>query len=114
MTNDEGEVWKVAAMQSPAHNLASLSAPPSTLVFGLPSSVLLRDFLQERWKGLLPILWGRQLKQERLDELIYLALMNADHLPDENVSSPMSDFYARAGVSTTADQPPTTDGGGAR
>jgi len=113
-TNDEGEVWEVAAMQSPAHNLASLSAPSSTLVFGLPSSVLLRDFLQERWKGLLPILWGRQLKQERLDELIYLALMNADHLPDQNVSSPMSDFYSRPGVSTTADQPPATDGGGAR
>ena len=45
-------------------------------------NLLLRDFLQERWKGLTPILWGRQLKQERLDELIYLSLMNVDHLPD--------------------------------
>ena len=35
-------------------------------------NLLLRDFLQERWKGVTPILWGRQLKQERLDELIYL------------------------------------------
>lgn len=45
------------------------------------TNVAFRDFLQERWKGLLPILWGQQLRQERLDELIYLSLLNADHLP---------------------------------
>ncbi len=33
-------------------------------------NLLLRDFLQERWKGLVPVLWGRQLKQERLNQLI--------------------------------------------
>lgn len=53
---------------------------------GNPNS-LLRDFLQERWSGLLPILWGRQLKQERLNELLYLSLMNADHLPDDSMVS---------------------------
>ena len=45
------------------------------------TNVALRDFLQERWKGLLPILWGQQLRQELLDELIYLSILNADHLP---------------------------------
>lgn len=50
------------------------------------SNVALRDFLQERWKGLMPILWGPQLKQERLDELIYLNVLNADHLPGETAS----------------------------
>lgn len=50
------------------------------------TNVALRDFLQERWKGLMPILWGPQLKQERLDELIYLTVMNADHLPGEKAS----------------------------
>jgi glycerol-3-phosphate dehydrogenase len=45
------------------------------------SNVAIRDYLQERWKGLLPILWGQQLRQERLDELIYLNILNADHLP---------------------------------
>lgn len=50
------------------------------------TNVALRDFLQERWKGLLPILWGPQLKQERLDELIYLSVLNADHLPGEEAS----------------------------
>ncbi|HNU05004.1 MAG TPA: hypothetical protein PKL67_12715, partial [Anaerolineae bacterium] len=56
-------------------------------------NLLLRDFLQERWKGVAPILWGRQLKQERLDELIYLNVMNADHLPDDQLASAMTDFY---------------------
>ncbi len=60
---------------------------------GLNPNLLLRDFLQERWKGLTPILWGPQLKQERLDELIYLSLMNVDHLPDEELTSPMTEFY---------------------
>jgi glycerol-3-phosphate dehydrogenase len=69
----------------------------------------LRDFLQERWKGLLPILWGRQLKQERLDELIYLALMNADHLPDESAVSAMTEFYNRPGIQATADSEARND-----
>ena len=50
------------------------------------TNVGLRDFLQERWKGLRPILWGSQLKQERLDELIYLSVLNADHLPGDKAS----------------------------
>ena len=50
------------------------------------TNVALRDFLQERWKGLMPILWGSQLKQERLDELMYLHVLNADHLPGETAS----------------------------
>ena len=36
---------------------------------------------------------GRQLKQERLDELIYLDLMNVNHLPDADLTSPVTDFY---------------------
>lgn len=45
------------------------------------TNLALRDFLQERWKGILPVLWGQQMRQERLDELIYLDLLNIDHLP---------------------------------
>ncbi len=104
------EDWEVAHLQSPAHN--SRSAPIANRQSPIPSpqspflspaidrrspvsnpNLLLRDFLQERWKGVLPVLWGRQLKQERLDELIYLSLMNADHLPDEGAESPLTGFY---------------------
>ena len=56
-------------------------------------NLLLRDFLQERWKGVAPILWGQQLRQERLDELIYLSILNADHLPVDDEESPLSSFY---------------------
>lgn len=34
----------------------------------------------------MPILWGDQLKQERLDELMYLSVLNADHLPGPTAS----------------------------
>lgn len=90
-----GDRWQVAHLQSPAHNIAS---PASAPVGGRPSqlanpNLLLHDFLQERWKGLTPILWGQQLKQERLDELIYLHLMNADHLPTDGQTSPLSEFW---------------------
>jgi len=60
------------------------------------TNLAIRDFLQERWKGLLPILWGQQLRQEKLDELIYLGILNADHLPG-SVSGRLSpELYAPA------------------
>lgn len=88
-----GSAWEVAYLQSPAHNpiFAAEANVPAMPAFD--ANLLLRDFLQERWKGLTPILWGQQLKQERLDELIYLSLLNAEHLPDEGATSPLSDFY---------------------
>lgn len=101
MIDDESDTarWDTAFLQSPGHNLetdqttgdeARISAESPT-VFN--PNLLLRDFLQERWKGVTPILWGRQLKQERLDELIYLSLMNVDHLPDDELASPVTEFY---------------------
>ncbi|MDM8532073.1 anaerobic glycerol-3-phosphate dehydrogenase subunit GlpA [Anaerolineales bacterium HSG25] len=41
------------------------------------------DFLQERWKGIKPVLWGQQLRQMKLDEGIYLGLLGLDKLPPE-------------------------------
>lgn len=41
------------------------------------------DFLQERWKGITPILWGQQLRQVQLDEGIYMGLLGLDKLPGE-------------------------------
>jgi glycerol-3-phosphate dehydrogenase len=88
--------WDVAYMQSPAHNIQPAALPKSPIANRQSTTVanlLLRDFLQARWRGLTPILWGQQLKQERLDELIYLSLMNADHLPDDGGQSPLTEFW---------------------
>ena len=41
----------------------------------------LLDFLQERWKGVHPILYGDQLRQARLDDWIYQGLLDVEHLP---------------------------------
>jgi len=84
--------WDVAHMQSPKHATAAAGAGQATRRFDNPN-LLLRDFLQERWRGLTPILWGQQLKQERLDELIYLSIMNVDHLPGDNDVSPLTEFW---------------------
>lgn len=87
--------WDVAYLQSPQHNAELARHAPATPSQGAAfnPNLLLRDFLQERWKGVTPILWGAQMKQERLDELIYLSLLNADHLPDDGAVSPLTDFY---------------------
>ncbi len=97
----EGAQWDVAHMTSPAHaaeakaaasGAAELPAPATLQALGSPN-LLLRDFLQERWRGLTPILWGQQLKQERLDELIYLSVLNVDHLPADETQSPLTEFW---------------------
>ncbi|MXW34600.1 MAG: hypothetical protein F4Z60_03040, partial [Chloroflexi bacterium] len=115
--------WHVAHMQSPAHHHRDGAAAEPSRAGPAPASspapsdesrrrsaavdpgtnvsqpnLLLRDFLQERWKGVAPILWGQQLRQERLDELIYLSILNADHLPVDDEESPLSSFY-RSGSS---------------
>ncbi len=41
----------------------------------------LLDFLQERWKGSWPILYGDQLRQARLDEWIFHGVLDVEHLP---------------------------------
>ena len=39
------------------------------------------DFLQERWKGVWPILYGDQLRQARLDDWIFQGVLDVEHLP---------------------------------
>jgi glycerol-3-phosphate dehydrogenase len=41
----------------------------------------LRDFLQERWKGVWPVLYGDQLRQARLDDWIFQGVLDVEHLP---------------------------------
>ena len=57
------------------------------------TNVALRDFLEERWKGVLPVLWGKQLQQERFNELIYLNVLNIDTLPGPKSSRLAAQSY---------------------
>jgi glycerol-3-phosphate dehydrogenase len=41
----------------------------------------LLNFLQERWKGVWPILYGDQLRQARLDDWIFQGVLDVEHLP---------------------------------
>jgi glycerol-3-phosphate dehydrogenase len=49
---------------------------------GAEASRSLNDFLQERWKGSWPILYGDQLRQARLDDWIFQGLLDVEHLPE--------------------------------
>ncbi len=57
------------------------------------TNAALRDFLQERWKGQQSVLWGQQLRQSRLNELIYLDVLNLDHLPGPAATQLASEPY---------------------
>jgi glycerol-3-phosphate dehydrogenase len=48
---------------------------------GAQASESLRHFLEERWKGGYPILYGDQLRQARLDDWIFQGLLDVEHLP---------------------------------
>jgi glycerol-3-phosphate dehydrogenase len=45
------------------------------------ANTALTDFLQERWKGVHPILYGDQFRQARLDDWIFQGLLDVEHLP---------------------------------
>jgi glycerol-3-phosphate dehydrogenase len=44
------------------------------------NTALLR-FLQERWKGVYPVLYGDQLRQARLDDWLFQGVLDVEHLP---------------------------------
>jgi glycerol-3-phosphate dehydrogenase len=45
------------------------------------ANVAVRAFVEERWKGVWPILVGRQARQGRLDEWLFHGALDVDHLP---------------------------------
>jgi glycerol-3-phosphate dehydrogenase len=51
------------------------------------NEALLR-FLNERWKGIRPVLWGDDLRQVKLDEEIYVNLLGADRLEGATPGTP--------------------------
>jgi glycerol-3-phosphate dehydrogenase len=48
---------------------------------GPAATASLVDFLQERWKGVWPILYGDQLRQARLDDWIFQGVLDVEHAP---------------------------------
>jgi glycerol-3-phosphate dehydrogenase len=48
---------------------------------GEQAAAALHGFLQERWKGVWPILYGDQLRQTRLDEWIFHGVLDVEHVP---------------------------------
>jgi glycerol-3-phosphate dehydrogenase len=69
----------------------------------LASAALLRQFLQERWKGLTAIAWGDQLRQVRLDEIIYLDTLGIDLLPQPTPDHANSDGLVTAHPAITTE-----------
>ncbi|MFQ5613077.1 MAG: anaerobic glycerol-3-phosphate dehydrogenase subunit GlpA [Anaerolineae bacterium] len=61
------------------YRAAGLMHERGQLTAGQANQSLL-DFLQERWKGVRPVLWGGQLRQMQLDEGIFLGLLGVDKL----------------------------------
>ncbi|MCL2419640.1 MAG: FAD-dependent oxidoreductase, partial [Conexibacteraceae bacterium] len=55
------------------HELDGLSAAQA--------NASLLAFLQERWKGTWPILYGDQLRQARFDEWVFHGILDVSHLP---------------------------------
>jgi glycerol-3-phosphate dehydrogenase len=55
---------------------------------GAQASAALVSFLQERWKGVWPILYGDQLRQARLDDWIFQGLLDVEHLPESAAVQP--------------------------
>jgi glycerol-3-phosphate dehydrogenase len=48
------------------------------IVSGKQGNSMLCDFLEKRWGGIKPVLWGEQLRQEQLLEAIYCGSLNID------------------------------------
>jgi glycerol-3-phosphate dehydrogenase len=59
---------------------------------GAEASTSLLAFLQERWKGVWPILYGDQLRQARLDDWIFQGLLDVEHLPETGAGAPAALF----------------------
>jgi glycerol-3-phosphate dehydrogenase len=46
------------------------------------ANATLRGFVEERWRGQRPALWGQQLRQARLDAWIFQGVLDVEHLPE--------------------------------
>ena len=84
-----GSAWARARAGS-ASTARPASCTASTGSTAPEAAASLRGFLQERWKGVWPILYGDQLRQARLDDWIFQGLLDVEHLPQQEASAGMS------------------------
>ncbi len=61
-----------------AHRLTALLSKEGKVPPGTSLSIL-GHFLEERWKGIRPVLWGAQLREEQLIQALYTELFNLEH-----------------------------------
>jgi glycerol-3-phosphate dehydrogenase len=52
---------------------------------------LMRLFLKNRWIGLWPILYGRQVRQTALDDWIFQGIFDIEHVPEVDDSKNKSE-----------------------
>lgn len=55
----------------------------------IPPQELFRQFIQERWQGIRPLLWGTQLREIQLERGIYDATLNVNGDPDIPFAPPL-------------------------
>ncbi|MEP7359880.1 MAG: (2Fe-2S)-binding protein, partial [Anaerolineales bacterium] len=60
-------------------NGSSPDSPPGQPVEAVNSALV--QFLQERWKGLAPVMWGANLQQMELDQAMLIGLLGISRLP---------------------------------
>ena len=70
----------------PARGGSAPSGPPAILhghgeYDREEANAALRAFVQERWKGQRPVLWGQQLRQARLDAWIFQGVLDLERVP---------------------------------
>jgi glycerol-3-phosphate dehydrogenase len=82
---------------------------------GAEASASLRRFLEERWKGVWPILHGDQLRQARLDDWIFQGVLDVEHLPGdvEADDAATAGTGVRMGSARNGDLQPTPGAGSA-
>jgi glycerol-3-phosphate dehydrogenase len=79
----------------------------------IPPQSVFRQFIQERWQGIRPLLWGTQIREIQLERGIYDATLNLNGDPDIPFSPPLEQcpqFASKTGFAQSGKQTPRTDG----
>jgi len=95
--------YRAVALWGEVKGFAGVGDTPPRDDSALASAALLRQFLQERWKGLTAIAWGDQLRQVRLDEIIYLDTLGVDLLPAPSQANGAGLVTAHPAIATEYD-----------